>query len=405
MFICGQKRFVINRGFTLIELIGVLAIMAVLASMVAPKIIQEMQYAQQDAEEENLSRIAEGLENYILDNRVIPASASGTSTWSAYVATQVDLPVNNVLNNVLTCTRRYWFDPSTSLTLEYDQNTIAMASLAGYTSGSKASPPTNPRAMIISDMTSGCGANISSVADNTANFTAVWNQADPDNDPLVEGPFLKIQRINLLKLFSIVTLQSISVTNFARKTYTNPSSSAAIVDFPLFTIEKHSQLFSFSISTGGFEPTTVTGGTATVDLGYTSGGNEFISTEYVTAGTTSPQIAGSYTSTSDINISLELTIDNADSVTNANSGYIDVAIEYQGQPQYQLEGQAGTPATINVPSPGTPEIVSFNVINGTEIKLYDQSWTTGAGDLLLTTIIKEDESFIYSPGPPTLWGR
>ena len=149
------------------------------------------------------------------------------------------------------------------------------------------------------------------------------------------------------------------------------------------------------------------GGTATVDIGYTSGGNEFLSTELVTTGTSSTPMAISYTSTSDISISLELTIDSAGNVTNANSGYIDLTVQYQGEPQYALEGRAGNPTTITITSPGTLEIVSFNVINGTTLTLYDQSGTSGgaAGDQLLSIVVRESDSFTYSPGPPTIWGR
>ncbi len=275
-----------EQGFTLIEIIGVLAIMAILAAVIAPNVIKQMQAARQDAEEESLSRLADGLTNYVLENRIIPQSGYGSGAWSANIASQTDLPEKDIYQNDLNCARRYWFDPSTNLnglsdgSASYDQNTVSAANLAGYTTGSTAAPTVNPRAMIISDMTSGCINNINSVANTNANFAAVWNQVA---SPLVEGKTLKIKRINFAQLFNTVNL-----TN-------DPPSSL----------------------------------------------------------TTIP---------------------------------------------YKLEGQAGN-FTVSIP-PGSTVIVSFNVIDGTTLYLYDQPVT-----LLRSVVIKESEGFTYSQGPPESWSR
>jgi prepilin-type N-terminal cleavage/methylation domain-containing protein len=401
-----------EQGFTLLELIGVLAVIAILAAVITPNVIKQIQTSRQDAEEEALSLLADGLKNFVLENRIIPLSGYGSGTWSANIASQTDLPEKKVYQNDLNCSRRYWFDPSTNLnglstgSASYNQNTVSAANLSSYTTGSTAAPPVNPRAMIISDMTPGCTNNINGVSNTSANFTAVWNQANSATDPLVEGKTLKIERINFSQLFKTVTLHAGNESISSRRSYTNPSSSAPTVDYPLITAEKNSHIFSISYSSGGFEPTNIPGGTATLDIGRTSGGNEFVSAANVTSGVTSSSVAVTYTSSADISIGSELTMAGA-GVLNGNSGYIDIVVEYNGEPQYRLEGQAGNPATISITSPGTPEIVSFNVIDGTTLYLYDQSWTAGspAGDMLLTVVIKESAGFTYSPGPPTSWSR
>lgn len=411
-----NNNLVCIQGFTLIEMIGVLAIMAILAAVIAPNVVKQMQSARQDAEETNLRLLADGLVNYVLENRIIPQSGEGFGTWASNIATQTDLPVEKVYENDLGCSRRYWFDPSTNLnglsdnSAAYNQNTVSASSLSGYTTSSTATAPTNPRAMIISDLTPGCTNNIlvSSVAHNASNFAAVWDQTGV----LTESSTLKIERINFSQLFETVTLQTGNGSLFARRTYTNPNSTTPSsgtagpqVDFPLVTVEKNSHIFSIAYSTGGFEPTNIPGGAAILDIGYTSGGSEFVSAANVATGITSGPISVTHTSTTDIQVGLKLTV-SGNNVYNGNSGYIDLTVEYNGEPQYKLEGQSG-PSTISITTPGTPEIRSFNVINGTNLSLYDQSWTAGnpTGDLLYSVVIKESESFVYTPGPPTLWGR
>ncbi len=277
-----------EKGFSLLETIGVLAIMAIFAAVVTPNVVKQIQAARQDAEEESISRLADGLSNYVLENRIIPQSGYGIGTWSASIASQTDLPDQDVYQNDLNCARRYWFDPSTNInglsggSGLYNQNTVTAANLAGYTTGSTAAPPVNPRAMIISDTISGCTNNINGVADTDANFNAVWNQA---SSPLVESKSLKINRINFSQLFKTVTLSN------------------------------------------------------------------------------------------------------------------EVPITLPAAFQYKLEGQAGN-TTINITSPSSPNIVSFNVIDGTTLYLYDQS-----GVLLRSVVIKESEGFTYVQGPPALWNR
>ncbi len=396
-----------EHGFTLIEMIGVLAIIAILAGMLAPNVIKMMQSATQDAEEKALDVLADGLVNYVLDSRIIPQSGEGAGTWATNIGTQTELPAAKIYATDLTCSRRYWFDPATDLngltdnTASYDQNTVTAANLSSYSTSSTTSAPTNPRAMIISDLTPSCSNNIlvASVAHNTANFAAVWDQTGT----LTESSTLKVKRINFAKHFETITLVSGNGSLFSRTTYSNPAAGT-LTPTTILTVEENSHIFSVTYSSGGFEPTNIAGGTATVDIGTTSGGTELVSAASVISGVTVQPASVTITSASDITIYEELTIGGA-SVVNANSGYIDVTLAYVGEPQYKLQGQAGNPTTITITSAGTPEIISFNVLNGTELYLYDQTLTAGVGNLLLTTVIKESESFIYSPGPPPVWGR
>lgn len=278
-----------KNGFTLIEMIGVIAIMAIFAAVITPNVVKQIQAVRQDAEEETLGVLAEGLIDYVLENRIIPQSGEGSGTWSTNIATQVDLSTKKIYENEIGNSRRYWFDPATNLnglsdnSGPYNQNTVSAANLSGDATTSTASAPTNPRAMIISDLSSGGTNNIlvASVVHNAANFAAVWDQTGT----LTESSTLKIERINLARLFNTVTL------------------------------------------------------------------------------------------------------------------YNETPVTLPASFQYRLEGQTGN-STVNITSAGSPEIVSFNVIDGTTLYLYDQ-----LGALLRTVVIKESEGFTYTQGPPESWSR
>jgi prepilin-type N-terminal cleavage/methylation domain-containing protein len=61
-------------GFTLVEMIGVLAIVAILASFIAPNVINQLKAAKRDAEDEQLATIAKGIELYVRQTRSFPAT-------------------------------------------------------------------------------------------------------------------------------------------------------------------------------------------------------------------------------------------------------------------------------------------------------------------------------------------
>lgn len=61
-------------GFTLVEMIGVLAILAILASFIAPNVINQLKAAKRDAEDEQLAAIAKGIELYVRQTRSFPGT-------------------------------------------------------------------------------------------------------------------------------------------------------------------------------------------------------------------------------------------------------------------------------------------------------------------------------------------
>ena len=113
-------------GFTIIELIGVLAVMAILAGMILPNVIQQINRAVEESEEMGLASLAKGLEAAVLRYRLIPGNgtdyynvttatlaANGTVDWAEMIAEQVSVPSSHIITEQERgCTRRYWFDPA-----------------------------------------------------------------------------------------------------------------------------------------------------------------------------------------------------------------------------------------------------------------------------------------------------
>ncbi len=90
----GQKR-----GFSLIELIGVLAIITILAGVIAPNALRSIERAAVKAEGQSLENIGRQVKLYLRDQGTLPTSNNWTNTLAAYSdLAPVDLAVNKRQN-------------------------------------------------------------------------------------------------------------------------------------------------------------------------------------------------------------------------------------------------------------------------------------------------------------------
>ncbi|MEL7022139.1 MAG: prepilin-type N-terminal cleavage/methylation domain-containing protein [Pseudomonadota bacterium] len=189
----------VQSGFTLMELIGVMAILAILSAVMAPSIVSSINDAYGTAEAANLQRITDDLERYVRRNGRIPSAT--VSDWTNAVATLSSLPTADLALNRRGFARRLYFDPNFF---------TAGGGFSGYqqTDGLTAAP-LSPRVMLISDLT----GNVGFPGNNATTFDDIWNQTP--GTALVESDRLFIQRLHLGGLFKEVLVTNTSANQAA----------------------------------------------------------------------------------------------------------------------------------------------------------------------------------------------
>jgi len=194
-----------RKGFTLVEMIAVLAILAILASAIAPNIASELKRARTDAEDQSLSSIGTMLTAFVQSSRHhIPGSAR----WADSVARLATSPVADISTNQDNFARVYvtdllWAPAGTRPPAAGWTQTPALV----WAMGAPAPPPPSRcRILILSgtqaDLTAACAGL------TAAQFDLVWNRAAGAPAACVEGPNVRLGRVNLTGQFQQVTLSA-----------------------------------------------------------------------------------------------------------------------------------------------------------------------------------------------------
>jgi hypothetical protein len=198
-------------GYTIIEFIGVLAIMAILVSMLIPVVLNDLDAAAVTAETANLTTIQNALVFEITHNFEIP----GTNEWAPILANSLMIPTGSVTRNARGYNRAY----------VWDTGGFAGLSLPYFQTNGLAAVPGDPRLMIISSIST--NVPIGSGGMDSNDFTAIWNTL-PGNIPSSwntssnvwngNAGDLIIQRVNLQPLFCRVVLNAIDTNDFGSVT-------------------------------------------------------------------------------------------------------------------------------------------------------------------------------------------
>jgi type II secretory pathway pseudopilin PulG len=155
-------------GFTLIECIGVVTVVALVAAMLVPNVIRRLDQNARTRDAADLSAMVVALKDYVAKTKTVPSNLAGA------ISTNLALPLTLVSKTPRKTDRSFLIDPSFSISggLPYKQTTAGTAK------------PSSARMMILSSLESNAP---------TGNFDTWWNTADTDA--------LRIKRINLEPMF------------------------------------------------------------------------------------------------------------------------------------------------------------------------------------------------------------
>jgi prepilin-type N-terminal cleavage/methylation domain-containing protein len=203
-----------QRGFTLIEMIGALVVVAILALALVPVLIRQLDQVAAEKEAKELKALADGFRQGVLKTKTIP----NESGWYSLIATNVGLQIGQVRTNARRNERVFLIDPDLEIgfnggKLPYSQ-TAAGSQVNG---GSGLIAPINIRLVILSSISAALpGSLVSGVASTSSAFSNIWNV--PEGTVPAgwswngQGEDLKVQRIHLADAFVPLILNN-TMTN------------------------------------------------------------------------------------------------------------------------------------------------------------------------------------------------
>ena len=206
-----------SRAFSLLEVLGVLVVIAFLAAILLPVVIRRVDFAAWSSENAALSSMATALKQYVVQSNSIPDQ----TTWVTAIASQLNLASANVATTPRNYSRAFLIDTSGWL-----GTALASGPWTQPPGGTVQAPgglnaPTNSRLMIVSTIGGPPqGLPVSSGKPSTAAFNDIWNtslNAKPSTWKAWsgKGEDLVIQRINLDPLFHHVILVNGSIGGLA----------------------------------------------------------------------------------------------------------------------------------------------------------------------------------------------
>lgn len=193
----------LRRGFSMIEVLGILAIAALLAVVIVPMMLSQLDRLAVQQEERTLRRLGEGLETYILRSQTLPDH----TTWAADISATIGDATDRVLTNSRGARRVLLIDPTFGVG-------PTGTSRPPYTQTFAGSPTvTNPRYLLISTLGQDLPESLTSgFAASADAFNELWNLADGARPASWSwsgnGQDLRLQRVNLIPLFHEVTLNN-----------------------------------------------------------------------------------------------------------------------------------------------------------------------------------------------------
>ena len=197
-----------STAFTLIEMIGALAVVAILASLMVPAVVRQVDKAARTKEITDMAAISNAIVMEAVRDKRIPGPSN--TDWPQAAAKWLDRPAAQVLANPRGVPRAFVIDPAFQLG----------GSGLPYTQTTNGAPrPNSARIMILSSI--GSALPVSSGVLSAASFNDIWNTPSMVKPASWaawsggKGEDLVIQRINMEPLFYRLILVNRGANNAA----------------------------------------------------------------------------------------------------------------------------------------------------------------------------------------------
>lgn len=211
-----------RRAFSLVEMVAVLAVIAVLSTVIVPVMIRVFDQLALTAEQKEMKGMVDGLKAHVMRNRNIPF----TNEIAAAIGTELGMEPDDVLTNARGLRRVYLLDPAITdtLAIPFDQTWTGVTN----------DMPRLMGAVLISSISRDLPSNlVTGFAASSAEFSNVWYAVDgtmPAGWTWAGDPDdLTMERLNLRDLFVDVTLNydtwTVSFVNMGRFTIDNSTTN------------------------------------------------------------------------------------------------------------------------------------------------------------------------------------
>lgn len=192
-----------SHGYTLIEAIGVLAILLIAATFVGDAVFSRLRRAEQQAEAATLQSLAKAFDKVVLERHLLP----GTNDWPSWLAPEVDASPDRLQQTRAGGQRLLVYHPASPIR---PGATARFQTASGFTLGSNAVE----RAILVSLRHGPFPAAFQTTS--TASFDALWNR-QPLQHPagwpaasLHDPADLQVVRLDLRPHLHRVTLNDLS---------------------------------------------------------------------------------------------------------------------------------------------------------------------------------------------------
>jgi len=201
------------RAFTMLEMIGVMAVLLILALALSPILIKQIDRMAGDKEYGQLKAFADAFRQGVVKTKTIPNETG----WDSMIATNLGVQIDQVRVNERSVPRVFLIDPA----FQVGSTTGLHPPFAQDLNGS-GNPPVSPRLMMVSSISvylpvslvSGLGLSSGPYA-----FNNIWDSSEGTVPAgwtwTGKGDDLKIQRLNLSDLFYSLYLNNQDVLNSA----------------------------------------------------------------------------------------------------------------------------------------------------------------------------------------------